>query len=450
VARARPTNGDPNVWGTPEIVGTPVWVVAHCGGLSEVDGVDTDDDVEETEDGGASGLSLFMTGAEGFGISATEGGLRPALPISVAPMGMPTAPTGDPGVPAVAAAAAAPPPPIGAQGPDGLAVVPPPAALAPVPPPPALAPMPPPSNAALLEAPVVALVAAAAAAVDNAPPHATPVRGSSGDAPDMVGLTPGVASSVAPRGIRVGPTGAGAPMPSGDVMPKGNPGEMLGACACAAPQPTTATASAAASTIAKRVIMTSALFPRAFAHGPPGATRKANVIARREPHFAWIAAICPILRSLRTWRLSMAQRRSALEIELRLRLPAGGGDGRLEAHAPDDLLDLGVNPMRRRQMRRDPHAAGSVEIAAVEPPQRQGAAGEPLQEQRANMRFILGAAGQRDQVPGLDLARDQWLSIDEIDNRPQQKIDEHDESGGERGIGQIARSGEDADRRGAP
>jgi hypothetical protein len=82
----------------PEIVGTPVWVVAHCGGLSEVDGVDTDDDAEETEDGGASGLSMFMTGAEGFGISATEGGLRPALPISVAPMGMPTSPTGDPGV----------------------------------------------------------------------------------------------------------------------------------------------------------------------------------------------------------------------------------------------------------------------------------------------------------------------------------------------------------------
>ena len=101
-------------------------------------------------------------------------------------------------------------------------------------------------------------------------------------------------------------------------------------------------------------------------------------------------------------------------------------------------------------MRRDPHAARCVEIVAVEPPQRQRAAGEPLQEQRANMRFILGAAGQRDQVSGLDLARHQRLPIDETDDRPQQKIDEHDESGGERGIGQIARSGEDADRRGAP
>ena len=238
----------------PLIVGTPVWVYGHVGVLGAVD----TDGVE----GGVmplSGVSKLITGAEGFGISAAEGGLRPALPISVAPMGMPTAPTGDPGVdvPAVAAAAAAPPPPIGAQGPDGLAVVPPPAALAPVPPPPALAPMPPPSNAALLEAPVTALVTAAeVAAADNAPPHATPVKGSSGDAPDRIGLAPGVASSVAPRGIRVGPTGPAGPMPSGDVMPKGNPGEMLGACACAAPQ----LKSAAASAIAKRIIMASALF----------------------------------------------------------------------------------------------------------------------------------------------------------------------------------------------
>ena len=247
--RVRPANGDPNVVGTPEIVGTPLAVVVHGGGLSEVDGVDSDDDAEGSEDSGASGLSVLMTGADGFGIRLTDGGLRPALPISVAPMGMPIGPTGDPGVEVEpVAAAAAPPPPVGAQGPDALAVIAPPAALAL---------MPPPSNAALLEAPVVALVTAAeAAAADNAPPHATPVRGSSGDAPDMVGLAPGVASSVAPRGIRVGPTGAAGPMPSGDVMPKGNPGEMLGACACAAPQPK----SGAASTITKRVIMASALF----------------------------------------------------------------------------------------------------------------------------------------------------------------------------------------------
>ena len=50
--RARPANGDPNVVAVPEIVGTPVCVVAHGGGLSEVDGVD---DAEELEDGGVSG-----------------------------------------------------------------------------------------------------------------------------------------------------------------------------------------------------------------------------------------------------------------------------------------------------------------------------------------------------------------------------------------------------------
>jgi hypothetical protein len=260
VPRKWPTDGDPNVVGTPEIVGTPLSVGVHGGGLSEVDGVD---DAEELEDGGASGLVL-MIGAEGFGISATEGGLRPALPISVAPIGMPIGPTGDPGdaVPTVAAPAL----PIGAHGPNALAVVPPPATPAPMPPPPALVPMPPPSNVVLPEAPVVAFATAAeAAAADNAPPHATPVRGSSGDAPDIIGLAPGVASWVAPKGIPVGPTGADGPMPSGDVMPKGNPGEMLGACACAAPQPN----SAATSTIVKRVLMASALFSPSERDGRP-------------------------------------------------------------------------------------------------------------------------------------------------------------------------------------
>src|SRR5215468_597315 len=166
--RVRPANGDPNVVGTPETVRTPLPVVVHGGGLSEGDGVDSDGDAKESEDSGASGLSVPMTGAEGFGISATEGGLRPAPPISVAPKGMPTGPTGDPGV--AVPAVAAPLLPIGAQGPDRLAIVPLLAELAPIPP--ALAPMPPPSNAAPLEPPVVALVTAAeVAAADNAPPH---------------------------------------------------------------------------------------------------------------------------------------------------------------------------------------------------------------------------------------------------------------------------------------
>jgi hypothetical protein len=45
--------------------------------------------------------------------------------------------------------------------------------------------------------------------------------GPSGEAPDVIGLTPGDASSVAPRGIPVGATAGAGPMPSGDVIPSG-------------------------------------------------------------------------------------------------------------------------------------------------------------------------------------------------------------------------------------
>jgi hypothetical protein len=39
--------------------------------------------------------------------------------------------------------------------------------------------------------------------------------------PDVIGLTPGVESSVAPSGRPVAPTGAAAPIPSGEVIPSG-------------------------------------------------------------------------------------------------------------------------------------------------------------------------------------------------------------------------------------
>ena len=78
------------------------------------------------------------------------------------------------------------------------------------------------------DVPVVALPMAADGGVDETPPHVAP---SIGEAPDVVGLTPGVASSVAPRGIPVCPTGAFG-IPSGDVMPSGGRAEVLmGACA---------------------------------------------------------------------------------------------------------------------------------------------------------------------------------------------------------------------------
>ena len=61
----------------------------------------------------------------------------------------------------------------------------------------------------------------------------------SGDVPDVIGLTPGDASSVAPRGIPAGATGDPGPMPSGDVMPSGEGPQMLipPTCASAEPQP---------------------------------------------------------------------------------------------------------------------------------------------------------------------------------------------------------------------
>jgi hypothetical protein len=53
--------------------------------------------------------------------------------------------------------------------------------------------------------------------------------------PDVIGLTPGVPSSVAPSGTPVTPTGAAAPIPSGEVMPIGGVTAPMLACANAAP-----------------------------------------------------------------------------------------------------------------------------------------------------------------------------------------------------------------------
>jgi hypothetical protein len=86
------------------------------------------------------------------------------------------------------------------------------------------------------------------------PEHALPVAGPSGDIPDVIGLTPGDASSVAPRGTPVGATAGAGPMPSGDVMPSGDaPGDVPipPTCAAVEPQPKKA---AAITAIKKRLI----------------------------------------------------------------------------------------------------------------------------------------------------------------------------------------------------
>jgi hypothetical protein len=216
--RALPAKGAPNVVGTPAIVGIPVWVVAHVAvlGAADTDGVE----------GGVMPLrggSKLVTGAERFGFRATDGGLRPPPPSSVEPSGIPAGPTVDPG------------PMDEAKGGDAVAD----AAQAPG----AVALMPPPSKSVLLDSPLIELAVpadvpvvkppmpadvpvtglpmAADAGADEAPAHVAPTKGA---APEVVGLTPGVASSVAPRGIPVCPTGA-LGMPSGDVMPSAGRGE---------------------------------------------------------------------------------------------------------------------------------------------------------------------------------------------------------------------------------
>jgi len=221
--RARPTKGDPNVVGIPVIVGTPVWVVVQgavlCGVENGADGLE----------GVGRGVSV-RAGADPFGLRATDGGLKPPPPSSVEPSGIPTMPTDDPGPmdeakggDAVADAA---------QAPGALAAIPPPSKSAVLDNPvielavPADAPVVKPPMPA--DAPVTGLPMAADAGADEAPAHVAPTKGA---APEVVGLTPGVASSVAPRGIPVCPTGA-LGMPSGDVMPSAGRGEtFMRACA---------------------------------------------------------------------------------------------------------------------------------------------------------------------------------------------------------------------------
>jgi hypothetical protein len=196
----------------------------------------------------SSGGSKLITGAEEFGLRATDGGLRPPPPSSVEPSGMPTMPTDDPGPIEEAsggdAVADAP------QVPGAIAVMPPPSKSAVLDSPGTELPIPADAPVIGLPIPVDAVVVELpmAAGAGEAPAHVAPIMGA---APDVVGLTPGVASSVAPRGTPVCPTGA-LGMPSGEVMPSAGRGEtFMRACAEAEPQPKSITAVA----IAKRVIM---------------------------------------------------------------------------------------------------------------------------------------------------------------------------------------------------
>jgi hypothetical protein len=216
-----PVKGAPNRVVTPVGVGRPVWVVGHGSGV--LCGVKRDND-------GLEGWTVLkepselIKGTEAFGLRATDGGLRPPPPSSVEPSGIPTMPTDDPGpideaIGGIAVADTA-------QAPGAVPLIPPPSkTVLPIAPEPPAAELPIPLGATVIE-----LAMAADAGDGEASKHVTPIMGA---APDVIGLTPGVASSVAPMGIPVCPTGAFG-MPSGDVMPSAGRGErLMRACAWA-------------------------------------------------------------------------------------------------------------------------------------------------------------------------------------------------------------------------
>jgi hypothetical protein len=156
-----------------------------------------------------------------------------------------------------------------AQAPGAVPIIPPPSKTAlPMAADPPAAELPIPVGATVIELPM-----AADAGDGEAPTHVAPIMGA---APDVIGLTPGVASSVAPMGIPVCPTGAFG-MPRGDVMPSAGRGETFIRVCASAELLQKRTAAVAT---AKRIIIGST-----FSHlgMPPGEARltKHNHTARK-------------------------------------------------------------------------------------------------------------------------------------------------------------------------
>jgi hypothetical protein len=155
----------------------------------------------------------------------TGGGLSPPAPSSVEPIGIPTRLTDDTepipvGDEADAAGPAKELPALAAQLPDAVPALPPPSntALEPDVPP---VDIPVPNDVPVIEMPADAPADEAPGPKDacgSAPPMLAHVVG---DVPDVVGLTLGVASPEAPKGILAGGTAKPGPIPSGEVMPSG-------------------------------------------------------------------------------------------------------------------------------------------------------------------------------------------------------------------------------------
>jgi hypothetical protein len=219
-------------------------------------------------------VDVVKVDIDGFVVGRVAAGLRPPAPSSVEPIGIPTRATVDPepipvGDEADDAGPAKEALSVEGQVPDADPAMPPPsntvgdtelpAVETPVPDdvPDIELPMPDElpvtDDVCVAELPIVEVPRPNDDSAIEPPmprhPEAVTAAGPSADVPDVIGLTPGDASSIAPRGIRAGGTGKAEPMPSGDVMPSGgSPGET---CANAGLQPRSTAAVAA---ITKRVI----------------------------------------------------------------------------------------------------------------------------------------------------------------------------------------------------
>jgi hypothetical protein len=282
-----PVKGVPNaVAELPPVARKPVLVVWHVsvppkGARAGADGSVTAGGIVAVllANGARAGTNELEDEGTPRGVSAITGagtvnmGLRPPAPSSEAPIGMPSRATDDDPVPVGIAAAPAKEPP---HAPDAVPAIPPPsnaavdtdvpAADVPVPDdvPDIELPMPddalPMPDDALpmpddIPVPVTDDVAVAELATWPVPPYELPRVPNDDcaieppkpahaalepvvvDASDVIiGLVPATPSPVAPSGMWAGGTGEPGPMPSGDVMPRGEVvGEIPPTCAKAEP-----------------------------------------------------------------------------------------------------------------------------------------------------------------------------------------------------------------------
>jgi hypothetical protein len=212
-------------------------------------------------------------GDVGSTVKTSGGGLSPPTPNSVEPNGMPTRATGDPnpipvGDEADDAAPAVEPPATPMHVPDAFPIVPPPSKRPDDPGVPVV-------DMALLDEIPGIEPPMPDDACGSEPPMLEHVvmfpAAPSGDVPEVIGLTPGVESSVAPIGIPVRGTAGAGPMPSGDVIPNGDPdGPIAPICADAEPVASKTAVNIASdqpANLSERTICISIFF-RGFGHRP--------------------------------------------------------------------------------------------------------------------------------------------------------------------------------------